>query len=191
MFGDADILIARGDHRRAIAALGAAGFTRFMPPVHLWWERRFGKTAHLRAPSGGELDLHFMIAPGYFGERIDHDRIWNELTGWRAQHAGAGADQICGRLSIAAVVIRMQRCYSACMVSIAIRDVPDATRDELAARAARSGRSLQEYLRSTLIDVAARPDIDTVLARIADRKRVTKSLLDQRTILDHRDADRT
>ncbi|MGH3209759.1 MAG: FitA-like ribbon-helix-helix domain-containing protein, partial [Trebonia sp.] len=38
--------------------------------------------------------------------------------------------------------------------SITIRDVPDETRDELAARAAATGRSLQEYLRSKLIDLA-------------------------------------
>ena len=35
--------------------------------------------------------------------------------------------------------------------SITIRDVPDETRDELAARAALTGRSLQEYLRSKLV----------------------------------------
>jgi hypothetical protein len=35
--------------------------------------------------------------------------------------------------------------------SITIRDVPDETRDELAARAALSGRSLQEYLRARLV----------------------------------------
>ena len=33
------------------------------------------------------------------------------------------------------------------MASITIRDVPIEARDELAARAARSGRSLHEYLR--------------------------------------------
>ena len=33
-------------------------------------------------------------------------------------------------------------------VAITIRDVPDETRDELAARAARAGKSLQEYLRA-------------------------------------------
>jgi len=32
--------------------------------------------------------------------------------------------------------------------SITIRDVPDETSDELAARAALTGRSLQEYLRA-------------------------------------------
>jgi plasmid stability protein len=35
--------------------------------------------------------------------------------------------------------------------SVTIRDVPEATRDELAARVARSGRSMQEYLRAALI----------------------------------------
>ncbi len=41
---------------------------------------------------------------------------------------------------------------------ISIRNVPDDVRDELAARAGRSGRSLQEYLRGALIDLASRPD---------------------------------
>jgi plasmid stability protein len=44
------------------------------------------------------------------------------------------------------------------MASITIRDVPEDTRDELAARAAGSGRSLQEYLRHELIELARRPD---------------------------------
>ncbi|KLL13045.1 MULTISPECIES: FitA-like ribbon-helix-helix domain-containing protein [Protofrankia] len=38
------------------------------------------------------------------------------------------------------------------VTAITIRDVPDETRDELAARAALSGRSLQEYLRSQLYE---------------------------------------
>jgi len=39
--------------------------------------------------------------------------------------------------------------------SITIRDVPDAARHELAARAAASGRSLQQYLRGELIRLVA------------------------------------
>lgn len=46
--------------------------------------------------------------------------------------------------------------------SITIRDVPMETRDILAARAARSELSLQEYLAQWLIALAARPDIDAV-----------------------------
>src|SRR5262249_15594022 len=46
--------------------------------------------------------------------------------------------------------------------AITIRDVPDETRDELAARAASSGRSLQEYLRSQLIELARRPDAEVL-----------------------------
>lgn len=76
------------------------------------------------------------------------------------------------------------------MASITIRDVPDETRDELAARAARSGRSLQEYLRLALIELAERPDPDALLARIADRKRRTGTRLDPDEILEHLGADR-
>ncbi len=71
-----------------------------------------------------------------------------------------------------------------------IRDVPDDVRDELAARAASTGRSLQEYLRATLIGLASRPDPDALLARVRDRKRRTGSELSAEVILGHRDADR-
>ena len=76
------------------------------------------------------------------------------------------------------------------MPAVTIRDVPDETRDELAARAARSGRSLQEYLRLELIALAERPDRSAVITRIRDRKRLTASRLPADTILNHRDADR-
>jgi plasmid stability protein len=74
--------------------------------------------------------------------------------------------------------------------SITVRDVPDETGKELAARAARAGRSLQEYLRAQLIDLARRPDLDDLLGRIRDRKARTGSRLSTETILAHRDADR-
>jgi antitoxin FitA len=74
--------------------------------------------------------------------------------------------------------------------SITIRDVPLETRDELAARAARSGRSLQEYLRGQLIEIARRPDPEALLERIRERKEMTKSRLTRQRILSHRDADR-
>jgi plasmid stability protein len=74
--------------------------------------------------------------------------------------------------------------------SITIRDVPDETRDELASRAALSGRSLQEYLRSTLMELARRPEAETVVARIRARKSATGSALPADRILAHRDEDR-
>lgn len=55
--------------------------------------------------------------------------------------------------------------------AITIRDLPDETRDELAARAALGGRPLAEYLRSALIELARRPDADALLARARDRER--------------------
>lgn len=75
-------------------------------------------------------------------------------------------------------------------VSITIRDVPNETRDELAARAVSSGRSLQEYLRAQLIDLASRPDPEVLVAKIRQRKRETGSHLSTEAILEYLAADR-
>lgn len=54
-------------------------------------------------------------------------------------------------------------------VLIQIREVDEAVRDELKARAARSGVSLNAYLVGLLTATAARPTREEVLARIAAR----------------------
>ena len=79
----------------------------------------------------------------------------------------------------------------ACMApAITIRDVPSATRDELAARAARSGRSLQEYLLAEINELAVRPDPSDVIARARERVRRTGTRVDAEVILAARDAER-
>jgi len=75
-------------------------------------------------------------------------------------------------------------------VAITVREVPDEVRDELAARAARTGQSLQEYLRSMLVDAASRPRVEDVIARARARVAVTGTRLDTDSILAARDADR-
>jgi antitoxin FitA len=80
--------------------------------------------------------------------------------------------------------------YNFMSKSITIRDVPDETGDELAARAALTGRSLQEYLRAQLIELAERPDPDVLIARLRARKQSTGSRISTEAILTHRDADR-
>ena len=75
-------------------------------------------------------------------------------------------------------------------VSITIRNVPEETRNELAARAARSGRSMQEYLRAQLIEMAEREDMAMLMARIRERKRLTGIPLSTETILSDLEADR-
>ena len=75
-------------------------------------------------------------------------------------------------------------------VAITVRDVPDKVRDELAARAARAGQSLQEYLRGLLVDSVARPPVADVIARARARVQTTGSRVDTETILASRDADR-
>ncbi len=73
---DADVLIPRGDGARAVNALEANGYERVVPPVWPWWERRFAKAVPMRSPIGPELDLHFGLCDGFFGELIDHDRLF-------------------------------------------------------------------------------------------------------------------
>lgn len=80
--------------------------------------------------------------------------------------------------------------HNAGMPAITIRDVPDNTRDDLAARAAASGRSLQEYLRTELIELARRPDMATLTTQVRVRKEAARSKLPAERILELRDADR-
>jgi plasmid stability protein len=75
-------------------------------------------------------------------------------------------------------------------VAITVRDVPDEVRDELAARAARAGQSLQEYLRGMLIATAARPPVEDVIARARARVAATGVRAGAESILAARDADR-
>jgi hypothetical protein len=74
-------------------------------------------------------------------------------------------------------------------VNITIRAVPDEVRDELAARAKRSGRSLQEYLTAELARIAATPSADDALAAIRQHAR-SYPRVSTDDILDARDADR-
>jgi len=74
--------------------------------------------------------------------------------------------------------------------SITIRNMPDQARDELAARAARQGQSLQEFLRSELIALAERPDNRSLMASVRARKYQTRSTLSAERILELRDLDR-
>lgn len=76
-------------------------------------------------------------------------------------------------------------------VSMTIRDVPDDVRDELAARAARAGRSLQEYMRAELIELAAKPTMDEWLDRVRRRKAESGTRIAAEEILAHLHADRT
>ena len=75
-------------------------------------------------------------------------------------------------------------------VSMTIRDVPDDVRDELAARAARAGQSLQEYVRAQLTALAQRPSPEQLWERVEHRLRSTGTRLSADQILEARDADR-
>jgi plasmid stability protein len=75
-------------------------------------------------------------------------------------------------------------------VQITIRDVPESVRDELAARAALQGRSMQEFLRAELERLAARPSVDAWLQQVRKRKRAAQTRVESDQILKNRDSDR-
>jgi antitoxin FitA len=75
-------------------------------------------------------------------------------------------------------------------VQITIRDVSEAVRDELAARAALQGKSMQEYLRAELERLASRPSMSAWLQQVRTRKRATQTKISAEQILRDRDADR-
>jgi plasmid stability protein len=74
------------------------------------------------------------------------------------------------------------------MVAVTIRDIPDGVRDELAARAAHAGKSLQEYLRRLLVDSTSRPTTDELIARARARVEVTGVHVSAEAILAARNA---
>ncbi len=75
-------------------------------------------------------------------------------------------------------------------VQITVRNVPEAVRDELAARAALARKSMQEYLRGELERLASRPSIDRWLERVCERQNTTGTRLPASEILRHLDAGR-
>jgi plasmid stability protein len=101
-----------------------------------------------------------------------------------ARRAGKDADPGSLQFSVNAAIL------AAMGVAITVRDVPDEVRDELAARAARAGKSLQEYIRGMLIDTAARPPVEDVVARARARVAATGVRVDAKSIVAARDADR-
>ncbi len=76
------------------------------------------------------------------------------------------------------------------MVAITIRNVPAGVRDELASRAAKSGRSLQEYLAAELTELAARRTPADVIASARSRVATVGRAVDPEDILAARDTDR-
>ena len=75
-------------------------------------------------------------------------------------------------------------------VQITIRNVPRKVRDQIAARAAARGQSMQEYLRGELVRLVANPSVDEWLKGVRARKRAMKNRVTTEEILRARDADR-
>ena len=72
-------------------------------------------------------------------------------------------------------------------VMIQIRNVPDELHRRLKARAALSGMSLSDFLLSQIRDVAERPTVEELRARLASRSPVTPSVEPVQAVREERD----
>ena len=75
-------------------------------------------------------------------------------------------------------------------VQITIRNVPEEVRDELASRAAREGKSMQEFLRAAIESIASRPSPEQWVAMARARKELSSTHVSADEILQARDQDR-
>ena len=75
-------------------------------------------------------------------------------------------------------------------IQITIRNVPQATRDALALRAARQRQSMQEFLAGELERLATRPSAADWVATARANKTQSPVELTPDEIIQHRDADR-
>lgn len=73
--------------------------------------------------------------------------------------------------------------------SITIRDVPDEMSDELAARAALTGRTPQEYLRGRIIELAGRPDPKVWVAQVGAPKATSGGSINVEQLINEWDDD--
>jgi len=79
--------------------------------------------------------------------------------------------------------------YAIMGVQITIRDVPKAVRDELASRAAREGKSMQEFLRQAMETLASKPSSEQWVAAVRERKEHSGSRVSAEAIVQARDRD--
>ena len=75
-------------------------------------------------------------------------------------------------------------------IQITIRDVDETVRDELAARAAERGQSMEEYLRESLEALSAQPAPEDRLREVRRRKALSRVRIDGAAIVEARDRDR-
>ncbi len=96
-------------------------------------------------------------------------------------------------LPVSKALVKRHHCwhYEPMAIQINIRDVPEKVRDELAARAALQGKSMQEFLRAELERLASRPSIDAWLQQVRKRKRASQTRISSEQILESRNADRS
>lgn len=81
-FYDVDVLLARVDFGVALDALEAAGWRRLESRLGRRWEQRFARATTFISDDGVELDVHAMVAAGYFGVQLDEGALREQTVGF-------------------------------------------------------------------------------------------------------------
>ncbi|MCX5042182.1 antitoxin [Aldersonia sp. NBC_00410] len=77
------------------------------------------------------------------------------------------------------------------MATIQVREIPEDAYEVIRERARAAGRSIQSYMRDLIVEFAATPTTDEVLAEIASaREKHGPSRVTRESILEALDADR-
>jgi plasmid stability protein len=84
----------------------------------------------------------------------------------------------------------MHEQQNACMPSITVRNVSPETHDKLVSRAALKGKSLQEYLRAKLDEVAEQLDPEEWVEMVRRRQATMKGGVSVEDILKYKDMDK-
>ena len=105
--------------------------------------------------------------------------------------SGAGEKRACTLADVMLARCCHRRHGAFMSVQITIRGVPEAVRNELAARAASQRQSMQEFLRRELERIASRPSPGAWLQQVRERKEAAGTRVRPSSILRARDADRT
>ena len=80
LFGDVDLLFPAERFEQALEVARDLGYVRPAEEARPGFDRRFGKGATLKGPTGNELDAHRTLVFGTFGFAIDLDELFRSAT---------------------------------------------------------------------------------------------------------------
>ena len=108
-FYDVDLLVSRVQLPVAGRCLERAGWSRVESKLGRGWEERFARAVQFVSPDGIELDLHAALAPGYFGVRLDHQRLLSSTEAFELGGVAMNGFSVDARLLVSSYALVLSR----------------------------------------------------------------------------------